>query len=108
MTDPHNAELEEPVLDLEDDEDDDEYLWEDDDWEDSAFPARIATEFPGWHQMKITRFTSGTLFEIKEWCDENIVRGAWKQVGWKSGCSYSVGIVVENARDAMMFKLRWS
>ncbi len=89
-------------------DDDDDYLFDDDEWEDSAFPARIATEYPGWHQMKITGFTGNKLSEIKEWCNENITNGLWKQVGWNSGCSYSVGIVVEHARDAMMFKLRWS
>lgn len=90
------------------DDDEDWSLWEDDDWEDSAFPAKIAEQFPGWHQMKITRFTSGTLNDIKAWCAENVVNGKWQQVGWNSGCSYSVGVVIESARDAMLFKLRWA
>ncbi len=90
------------------DEDDDWWLFENDDWEDSAFPTRIANEFPGWHQLKISGFTSNKLREVREWCTENVTRGGWKDVGWSSGCSYSVGVVIENAKDAMLFKLRWS
>lgn len=97
----------EDELDLED-EDEDDYLFDDDDWEDSAFPAKIATQYPGWHQLKIVNFNYSRLVEVKAWCAENVTNGRWEQVGWRSGCSTSVGIVIESARDAMMFKLRWS
>jgi hypothetical protein len=91
----------------EDDDDDDDYIFEEDLWEDLAFPARIADEYPNWHQLRIRNFTSNKLNEIKEWCAENIKRGKWNTVGWTSGCSSSVGVVIENGRDAMLYRLRW-
>lgn len=90
------------------DDEDDINIFDDPDWEDLAFPANIAEQYPGWHQLKITNFSGGTLNQINEWCKQNISHGRWKQVGWNSGCSYSVGIVVEHGRDAMMFRLRWN
>jgi len=95
-------------LDDELEDDEDEFYLQDDEWEDLAFPERIANEFPGWHQLKITNFTNKKLTEIREWCTDNVTRGGWKDVGWNSGCSYSVGVVIENPRDAMLFRLRWS
>lgn len=94
-------------LDSNVDEDDDDFIFDDEDWEDSAFPQKISDEYPGWHQLKITNFTTTKLKEIREWCKTHI-KGSWEEVGWRSGCSYSVGIVVERGVDAMMFKLRWT
>lgn len=91
---------------VEDDEDD--YLLDDDFWEDADFPQRIKDQFPNYQLLKITNFNGATLSEIKAWCVSNITRGHWETVGWNSGCAYSVGVVIESARDAMLFKLRWS
>ncbi len=100
-----------PNFEIEDlydeDDDDDAYIFDEDYWEDADFPAHIAQEYPSWHQLKIKNFTTKKLNEIREWCTENVHRGGWKDIGWRSGCSYSVGIVIENGRDAMLYRLRW-
>jgi hypothetical protein len=88
-------------------EDEDDYLFEDDDWEVSEFPENIKQQYPGYYCLKITNFNSSTLSDILEWCKSNMTRGEWKRVGWNSDCSYSVGIVAENNIDASLFKLRW-
>ena len=81
-------------------------LFEDDEWEDDDFVQTINDKFPNWYLVKMLGFSSSTFGPVLKWCEQN-VKAEWKQVGWESGCSYSVGVVFESARDAMMFKLRW-
>jgi hypothetical protein len=82
-------------------------LFEEDEWEDGDFVATINNQFPGWYLVKMLGFTWNTFIPVEEWCSENVKHGVWKKVGWETGCSYSVGVVFESPRDAMMFKLRW-
>lgn len=98
-------ELLEDDLDL--DDEDDEYLWDEDYFEVSDFPQSVKDRFPGFHLMKITNFNGSKLVDVDAWCQDNVKYGKWERVGWRSGCSSSVGVVIENPRDAMMFKLRW-
>ena len=82
-------------------------LYEEDDFEDSDFSPSINVKFPGWYLVRMFGFTWQTMGEVKEWCTTNTRFGGWEAVGWASGCSSSVGVVFENPKDAMMFKLRW-
>lgn len=82
-------------------------LYEEDDWEDGDFNSKIHDQYPGWFLVKITGFIAKTFIEIEPWLNENVKFGAFKKVGWDSGCSYSVGVVFESSKDAMLFKLRW-
>lgn len=91
---------------INEDEDDDDIIT-DDEWEDSAFPDSVKDKYPGFHLLKITNYNSAKLQEIKEWGNANISHGSWEIVGWYSYCAYSVGVVIENREDAMLFKLRW-
>lgn len=93
---------------LDDDDDDDDFLLGDDDWEDSDFPARIKAQYEGWHLLKIANFNYTMLKEVKAWMAENCTRGEAKDVGWYSGCAYSVGVVIQHPKDAMLFRLRWN
>lgn len=91
---------------IEDDEDD--YIFDDDDWDDADFPQRYLDKYPGYHMLKIQNFNRGKLADIDRWCQLHLINGHYERVGWTSGCSTSVGIVIEDATDAMMFKLAWS
>jgi hypothetical protein len=82
-------------------------LFEDDEWEDGDFVSTINDKFPSWYLVKMLGFTWRTFEPIEEWCQENTKHGQWQKVGWETGCSYSVGVVFESPKDAMMFKLRW-
>lgn len=82
-------------------------MYEDDIWEDSDFQQSINVKYPGWYLVKMTGFTAATYDEVEPWLDEHVKFGQYRKVGWDSGCSYSVGVVFEHGRDAMMFKLRW-
>lgn len=82
-------------------------LFDEDDFEDSDFAPSINSKFPGWFLVRMFGFTWQSMGEIKEWCTNNTKFGAWEAVGWSGGCSTSVGVVFENSKDAMMFKLRW-
>lgn len=90
------------------DDEDDDYFYDEDEWEDDDFPASIKNEYPEWFLLKITNFNGAKLGDVDVWMQENCTRGQHKRVGWYSGCSYSVGVVIENPRDAMMFRLRWN
>lgn len=96
------------ILDTEDDDDDDDFLLGDDYWEDLAFPEKIKQQYEGWYLLKIANFTPTMLKEIRQWMVDNCTRGQAKDVGWYSGCAYSVGVVIENPKDAMLFRLRWN
>lgn len=78
------------------------------DWEDSEFPERIKNQYPGWYCMKLQTFNGATMEEVTDWLTENTKYGNYKKVGWYSNCAYSVGVMFESPRDAMMFKLRWN
>lgn len=82
-------------------------IWSDDDWEDGDFESSIAAKYPGWYLVKMVGFTLHTFKTVEPWLVDNVKFGQYKQVGWDSGCSYSVGVIFESSRDAMMFKLRW-
>lgn len=82
-------------------------IWDEDDWEDGDFQPSIAAKYPGWYLVKLPGFTQRTFDQVDPWLVESVKFGAYSKVGWDSGCSYSVGVVFESPRDAMMFKLRW-
>jgi hypothetical protein len=88
-------------------DDDDLEMWEDDDWEDQEFEASVTRDYPGWYLVKLPGFSHATFIKLEPWLAENVKYGDWKKVGWSSGCSYSVGVIFEAPKDAMMFKLRW-
>jgi hypothetical protein len=87
---------------------DDEYddFVGDDDWEDIEAAEDVKAKYPGWFLVKMTNFTSTKYEEIKEWCETNCT-GSWERVGWYSGCSYTVGVILEDHVDAVLFRLTW-
>ncbi len=90
------------------DEDDLDELFEDDDWEDADFEKDVNEKHPGWYLVKLPGFTTLTFEKVRNWLeDDNIHFGRYETVGWRSGCAYSVGVVFESGRDAMLFKLKW-
>lgn len=82
-------------------------IFDEDDWEDRDFQPSINDKYPGWYLVKLPSFTRATFNTIDPWLVDSVKFGAYSKVGWDSGCSYSVGVVFESPRDAMMFKLRW-
>lgn len=82
-------------------------IFYEDDWEDADFQPTIASKYPGWYLVKLPNFTQRTFDQVDPWLVDNVKFGQYSKVGWDSGCSYSVGVVFELSRDAMMFKLRW-
>lgn len=82
-------------------------IYDDDDWEDQDYEDSIHKKFPNWYLVKMTGFTTATFVQVEPWLKENCHFGQYQRVGWDTGCSYSVGVVFESAKDAMMFKLRW-
>lgn len=82
-------------------------IYDEDDWEDQDFVESIHNKFPNWYLVKMLGFNASTMTPVEEWCNANVKFGSFKKVGWDSGCSYSVGVVFESSKDAMMFKLRW-
>lgn len=90
-----------------DDYEEDDYLYNEDEWEDDDFPLNLKEQYAGYHLLKIVNFNGSTLDEVKAWLVENCTRGDFKQVGWYSSCAYSVGVVIQHPVDAMMFRLRW-
>lgn len=83
-------------------------IFDEDDWEDSDFEEAINKQYPNWYLVKLPGFTERTFSQVREWLEDgNVHFGAYKKVGWSTICSYSVGVVFESGRDAMMFKLRW-
>jgi hypothetical protein len=96
----------------ENEEDDDDTSWGilggEDDWEVADFHKGINAKYPGWFLIKMPEYSSQGFIEVKNWlADGNVTFGKYEPVGWTSGCSYSVGVVFESAKDAMIFKLRW-
>lgn len=89
------------------DDDDDWDVWEDDDWEDNEFLAKVSERLPGWHLMKMQNFNRSTFMQVEKWLKSNVKFGAYETLGWSAGCSYSVGVAFENGKDAMLCKLRW-
>lgn len=105
------SEKEEVVACQSDIEDDYDYDYDDfigdDEWEDGPAVERIMAELgPGWYVVKVTNFTENTLADIDEWCKANC-QAPFKEVGWDSGCSYTVAVALSNHTDAVMFKLTW-
>ena len=82
-------------------------IFEEDDLEDPEFEINLQDTYPGWYFVKMVGFTVSRFDEVEPWLDENVKHGDYQRVGWESGCSYSVGVVFESSRDALMFKLRW-
>jgi hypothetical protein len=102
------AELEERVRVAMADEsiEDDELLGEDD-WEDQLQLNTLLKKYPSdWYIVKMVDFNHVTMAEIDDWLSDNMYH-KYERVGWHSGCSYSVGVIFENAKDAIFFKLRW-
>lgn len=95
------------LYDFDNDEDDYNEMYLEDDWEDAEFEKSVNDQYPGWKLVKMPSFTHSTFIKVEPWLAENVKYGEWKKVGWSSGCSYSVGVIFESGRDAMMFKLRW-
>lgn len=82
-------------------------MFEEDDLEDEDFEINLQQTYPGWYFVKMVGFSVQSFLEVEPWLESNVAHGDYQRVGWDSGCSYSVGVVFESAKDAMMFKLRW-
>lgn len=82
-------------------------MFEEDDLEDPDFEIDLQATYPGWYFVKMIGFTVSKFDEVEPWLAENTKHGEYQRIGWESGCSYSVGVVFESSKDAMMFKLRW-
>lgn len=82
-------------------------MFEEDEFPDLDFSATVNAKYPGWYLVRMTGFIASTFTEMLPWLEENVKFGQFKKVGWSDGCSSSVGVVFENGKDAMMFKLRW-
>jgi hypothetical protein len=82
-------------------------MFEEDEFPDGDFVQSIHAKYPDWYLVRVTGFIAATFMQMKPWLDSNVKFGQYKKVGWDSGCSSSVGVVFENPKDAMMFKLRW-
>jgi hypothetical protein len=89
--------------------DDIDEMYEEDEWEDSDFQESISKQYPGWYLVKLPGFTAQMFHNVKTWLaeDGNVNYGRFETVGWSSGCAYSVGVIFQSGRDAMLFKLRW-
>ena len=61
----------------------------------------------GWSLIKVVRYTSSTLIEMREWLVNN-TQSAYREVNWGGECSYSTGVMLEDEVEAILFKLRWS
>ena len=83
------------------------YEEDDDEWEDEkTYRDILATVPDGW---KLIRVMSGwsRLVEMREWLADSTI-GQYKEVNWDDGgCSYSVGVMLEEPTDIVIFKLRW-
>lgn len=98
-----------------DDEDEDEDYFDDggdllgiDEWEDNPAAQKLYREMPkGWHMVKVVNFGFRTISEMENWLKAECT-APYKQVGFRSGCSYNVAVQFESIVDATMFKLRWS
>ncbi len=97
-----------------DDEDDD--YWDNDEgdllgideWEDNPAAQKLYREMPkGWHMVKVVNFTFRSMKEMEDWLKQECT-AKYKQVGFRSGCSYNVAVQFQSVVDATMFKLRWS
>lgn len=100
------------LVEDEDDEDDD-YAGDDydllgeDEWEDNPAAQKLYAEMPkGWVMVKCVNFTFRSMKEMETWLKAEC-RARFKQVGFRSGCSYNVAVQFEDIVDATMFKLRW-
>lgn len=82
-------------------------MFEEDEFPDHDFVDSVNSRYPGWYLVRITGFIASTFNEMLPWLEENTKFGQFKRVGWSSGCSSSVGVIFENGKDAMIFKLRW-
>lgn len=76
-------------------------IYNEDDWEDQDFVESIHNKFPNWYLVKMLGFSASNMTEVEEWCSANTKFGKFQKVGWDSGCSYSVGVVFESAKDAL-------
>lgn len=87
------------------DDDYDDFVGEDD-WEDEQAAADILDKHPGWFLVKIVNFTQKKMETIQEWCNDHCT-DPWERVGWYSGCSYTVGVILQGHVDAVLFRLTW-
>jgi hypothetical protein len=60
-----------------------------------------------WHWFRLTSYSWSHLQELEEWCIDAPWHGDFRLVGVHTSCPYEVGILIENANDAMLYKLTW-
>lgn len=89
------------------DDDFDDFLEDDEEWEDQSTYDKLVKEMPsGWQMVKVIQYTAKTLIDVREWCEENC-QGRYKEVNWSGYCSYSTAVQFEFDMDTVLFKLRW-
>lgn len=84
-------------------------FWEEDEdeWEDSEAYETIIGKMPdGWSLIRVMAGWD-KLAEMREWLVDNAT-GPYQEVNWSNGgCSYSVGVMLEEPMDIVLFRLRW-
>ena len=66
-----------------------------------------SSDLPHWHFVRLTNYNYGELDSIKDWLRHNPL-GRYKRIGWNEACPYEVGVLFEDATDAMAYKLTWT
>lgn len=99
-----------PEPEQEYDEDEEYYgneILSEDAWQDSVAYQKIKGELPAsWHVVKVVDFDGETLRTLDAWLKLNCKK-SYKRIGFRSGCSYTVGVAFASAMEATIFKLRW-
>jgi hypothetical protein len=100
-------------VDLDDEDDDDDFedaygdMLGEEQWEDNPAAQKLYAAMPkGWVMVKCVNFTFRSMGEMERWLKAEC-RSDYKQVGFKTGCSYNVAVQFKDIVDATMFKLRW-
>jgi hypothetical protein len=86
-----------------------DFLDEDEeDWEDRhTYEQLLAKKPEGWVLIKVIRYSSQTLIDMREWLTKNTC-SPYREVNWYGYCSYSTGVMFADEVEAVLFKLRWS
>jgi len=82
------------------------YEEDEDEFEDYSTMAQAIAKFP--EDWTLVRVMCGyeKMADMDEWLTENTT-AEFARVGWGGECSYSVGVMLENEMDAILFKLRY-
>lgn len=65
----------------------------------------LSDSYKDWFLIKVSYWQFD---DIDDWLNDNVSENDYEKIGWESGCSSNVAVLLKNSQDALIFKMMFA